>query len=151
MAVTGNGAMAVVVNELDETIAILAPNGAGWGLRGTVEVFPCPAGTDGSLAAVRFSPDERYVYATGRRQSRVAIFLVDRDARSLTRTGDVDSGGIAPRDFVISSDGRWALAANQDSSRVVSFSRDPESGSLKPTGSSVEIGSACALLQWQRQ
>ncbi|MCP4385526.1 MAG: lactonase family protein [Hyphomicrobiales bacterium] len=151
MAVTRDGAMAVVVNELDETVAILSRDGAGWGLVGTIEAFACPAGTDGSLAAIRFSPDERNVYATGRRQSRVAVFSVDREGPGLTRTGDADAGGIAPRDFVVSSDGRWALTANQDNSQVASFARDPKSGALIPTGSVVEIGSACALLQWQRQ
>jgi len=140
-----------VVNELDETVAILSQDGDGWGLVTTVEAFSCPAGTDGSLAAIRFSPDERHVYVTGRRQSRVAVFSVGRNTNGLTRTRDVEAGGIAPRDFVISSDGRWALSANQDSSQVASFARDPESGTLTPTGSVVEIGSACALLQWHRQ
>lgn len=147
MAVTGDERMAVVVNELDETAAILSLGATGWDLIGTVEVFPCPGGTGGSLAAVRFSPDERHVYATGRRQSEVAVFAVDRANQSLTRTSATASGGIAPRDMIISADGRWALTANQNSSRVVSFARDGETGALTPTGSAVEIGSACCLVE----
>ncbi|WP_421724681.1 lactonase family protein [Bauldia sp.] len=151
MAITTDGGVALVANELGETISILTADNdsGGWQHQEAVEAFPVPAGTDGSVAAIRLSPDERHVYITGRRQSHVAVLAFDRASGRLTKTGETESGGLEPRDMIVTADGRWVLTANQNSNCVVSFSRDAATGALTPSGHEIEIGTPVALLEWR--
>jgi 6-phosphogluconolactonase len=54
--------------------------------------------------------------------------------------GHVATGGRTPRDFCLSPDGRFLLAANQDSDSVVVFAIDPASGMPSPAGEAVAVG-----------
>ncbi len=44
-----------------------------------------------------------------------------------------------PRYITLSPDGKWLIAANQDSSNVNVFRRDAATGELSATGSSIAV------------
>ena len=104
-----------------------------------------PDDEDGAGAAIRLSPDERHLYLSDRKQSAIAGFGV---ADSPVPLGEINSGGLSPRDFILTSDGAWVIAANQNSNLLASFSRDPESGLLTASGHVCAIGSPVALVEW---
>jgi 6-phosphogluconolactonase len=75
----------------------------------------------------------------------ISIFKVDKASGRLTAAGHVSSGGKTPRAFGIDPSGTFLLAANQDSGNVVVMKIDEKTGALTPTGSVIEVGSACSV------
>ena len=57
----------------------------------------------------------------------------------LTATGQTSSGGNTPRNFGITPDGRFVVAANQRSNDVAVLKIDSTTGKLAPTGSSIKV------------
>ncbi|MGJ8586263.1 MAG: lactonase family protein [Marinosulfonomonas sp.] len=114
-----------VICELDETLIVLQRDGMGWAMESVHEGFPAPMDGLGAGAAIRLSADEKFVYLSGRRQSAIACFSV---ADTVRRIGAFSSGGETPRDFILTSDGNWLIAAHQDSNTLTSIKCDPENG-----------------------
>lgn len=78
-------------------------------------------------AAVKFSPDGRYLYASSRGEDSIAVMELQPDGL-LRRVQVCPSGGCAPRDILVLDD--LLLAANQDSNVIVGFARDKQTGQL---------------------
>ncbi|MFA0964587.1 lactonase family protein [Roseivirga sp. BDSF3-8] len=92
-------------------------------------------------AEVRISPDGKYVYVSNRsRADTISSFSVNEDG-TLTPVEIVASGGDTPRNFILSPNGTYLLAAHQDSHTIVVFTRNPETGTLSPTGETYRSGS----------
>ncbi|SMY09740.1 lactonase family protein [Flavimaricola marinus] len=135
---------AYVICELTEYLAVLHRDGLGWRLQEAVPAFDCPADAEGSAAAIRLSPDERFIYVSGRRQSRIVCFSVDG---VLTRIGDYSTGGNCPREFILTSDGGWAICANQESGTLCAKKRDDGAGHLEEVAATCDVPAPVALLQ----
>jgi 6-phosphogluconolactonase len=90
-------------------------------------------------------PSGKFVYASIRGLNVISIFAVDGASGKLTAAGHADSGGKTPRAFEIDPTGAFLLAANQDSGNVVVMKIDQGTGALTPTGSVIEVGSACCV------
>ena len=81
-------------------------------------------------AAIHFSPDGNYLYATNRGSANdITVFTVQSDGR-LNFKATYPSGGIGPRDFAIDPSGNYVLVANQKSNFIIVFKRDIISGRL---------------------
>jgi 6-phosphogluconolactonase len=81
-------------------------------------------------AAIHFSPDGNYLYATNRGSANdITVFKVQSDGR-LNFKATYPSGGIGPRDFAIDPTGNYVLVANQKSNFISVFKRDIVSGRL---------------------
>lgn len=111
------------------------------------------AGFEGEVsgAELMLSPDERFLYASNRGDANeISSYAVKEDGtlKLLNRTS---SGGKAPRHFTIDPSGRYLLAANQDSDNVTLFSRDIESGRIKPIGRISGLGAPVYLLLIPKQ
>ena len=79
-------------------------------------------------AAIRISPDGRYLYASNRGADNIAAFAVDSEDGTLESIGFFPSHGRWPRDFCISPDGCFIVIANQNSNNLVVCRRDVKSG-----------------------
>ena len=121
------------------------------GSASVIDALPAFSGTHnntGAASAIKISPDQHHVYVSGRNQSVIACFEIEKTSGKLTAIGEVDSGGIGPRDFALSPDGKFLIAANQISNNLTSFKRDCDSGRLEATGHRIENGSpVCVLFQ----
>ena len=73
-----------------------------------------------------------------------ATYFDTADGR-LQAVAQVPSGGRTPRGFCLDPEGRWLLAANQDTNNVAVFSLDPATGIPAPTGQSLEVRSAVCV------
>ena len=71
-------------------------------------------------AALRLSPDERLLAATGRGQNVLSLFSIGENGM-LARLTEVSSGGDWPRDVQFTPDGRFLVCCNERSNRVTVF------------------------------
>jgi 6-phosphogluconolactonase len=84
-------------------------------------------------AEVRISPDEKFIYASNRGDANeITVFEIGKSGE-LTFVERIKTGGDNPRNFVITSDGKFLLAANQNSGNIVVFERNLKTGKLKKT------------------
>jgi 6-phosphogluconolactonase len=135
---------AYVLCELSEEVLVLKKEESDqWSLVSKIAPFT-PHDEGGAAAAIRLSPDEKFVYVSGRQQSVIVCLKVESDA-SLTAVQTISSGGLNPRDFNITADGKWLISANQDTNNVLSYRRNAESGELEAMGYSISTGNPVCI------
>lgn len=132
--------------EMDETVHLFGKTGDDWKHEQCISPFGGEKTPSGAGAAIRVSPDGRFLYVSGRRQSEIACLAIDPKDAKLTLKQTITTHGEGPRDFAISNDGQFIIAANQTTNSLVSFFRDVETGTLEATGNVVELGSPVSIL-----
>ncbi|KPL97324.1 lactonase family protein [Vibrio splendidus] len=139
---------AYVICELSETILILEKSLGIWNIVDEVDALPNMEKGE-ATAAIKLSPDEQFLYVSCRHQSRISSFSVDSEAQKLTFIDSYDTEGKFPRDFHITDNGQWLVAANQHSNNITSFKRNIEDGSLTYTGYSLDLDAPVCVTQQQ--
>jgi len=120
------------INELNSTVDIFAYQPDNGSLTPLQSVTTLPEEYEGANACadIHLSPDGAFLYASNRGHNSLAVYEVGKDGR-LSPKGTTSTGGDFPRNFLISRDGQWLYAANQNSDNIVLFKRDSERGSLR--------------------
>jgi len=99
----------------------------------SISMLP-PGYTDNnSAAAIRLHPNGRFLYASNRGHNSIAVYKIADDGL-LSIVEYEPSGGNWPRDFNISSDGKFMLVGNQKGNSIYSFKIDESTGELTNTG-----------------
>lgn len=93
-----------------------------------------------STAEALFSPDGNFAYVSNRGHNTIAIFKLDRQKGKLIPIGHESTRGKIPRNFRFDPTGKYLLAENQDSDSIHSFQWNAQTGLLKYTGESIEVG-----------
>jgi 6-phosphogluconolactonase len=136
---------AYVLKELNSTIQAVSLNEATQQLQllGTaISTRPTPTpGTNNSGAEVQVHPNGNFVYTSNRGDNSLALFTVNADG-TLTYKSATPTGGTIPRHFSIVPNGKWILAANQDSGNVTVLELNPETGALTAKGQPTSFGAA---------
>lgn len=98
-----------------------------------------------TTAAIRLSPDGRFLYTSTRGADIMSVFALDADGAHLIQ--QMPCGGKHPRDFILSDDGRYVLVLCRDSDDLFSFPRDAETGKLGEIVSHIHVpeGSSICL------
>lgn len=90
-------------------------------------------------ADIRLSPDGRYLYASNRlRGDGIAIFEVNPSDGSLAKVGYQPTGA-HPRNFAITPNGKYLLAACRDDNVIQVFERNAETGFLTDTHKDIHL------------
>jgi 6-phosphogluconolactonase len=90
-------------------------------------------------AEVRISPDAKFVYASNRGDANeISVFEIGKSGE-LTFIERIKTGGENPRNFVITSDGKFLLVGNQSSGTIVAFERNLKTGKLSKTGAETKF------------
>lgn len=100
-------------------------------------------------AAIRLHPNGRLLFCSVRGSNRLAVFRIQEDGR-LSLLRHEDCGGRTPRDFILSPDGRFLLAANQDSDNICVFAVDGGDGSLQRVVIQEGVGAVTVLAMEQK-
>jgi 6-phosphogluconolactonase len=83
-------------------------------------------------ADIHISPDGKFLYASNRgTENNIVQYQIDQ--QGLLKIGTkkyTPSGGMMPRNFTMSADGKWLLVANQASNNIVVFKRNLTTGNL---------------------
>ncbi|WP_111979430.1 lactonase family protein [Algibacillus agarilyticus] len=134
MAFHPNKDLAYVINELSNTIIVLAYD-AKTGMFNQLQrintVDKSHVGHS-QAAAIKVSKDGNFVYVSNRGANSIAGFKVNSDG-TLVYLHNQSTGGDWPRDFTISADGQYVLVANRRSNTINVLKRDVKTGYLSAT------------------
>ena len=101
-----------------------------------IELLPAGYSGDTHACDTVISKDGKSVYFANRGNNSIYLFHADGKTGSLSPGGRFDCGGKTPRNFVLDPMERWMLVANQDSSQISVFARNPRTGALADIGKS---------------
>lgn len=82
-------------------------------------------------AAIRLSPDEKFLYISNRGHDSLTVYKVLDGGKHLEKIQNIKTEGIFPRDFSISKNGDFLLCANQNTNDLILFERDIKYGYLR--------------------
>ncbi|MCF1751662.1 lactonase family protein [Mariniradius sediminis] len=130
LAIHPNGSRVYLVHELTAEIGAYSFEN---GQVGYVASFPLTANDfvgNVSAAEVRISPDARNLYVSNRGDANeISVFKILGDG-NLEWVERVKTGGEMPRNFILTKDGKYLLAAHQASNNITVFERNVQTGKL---------------------
>jgi 6-phosphogluconolactonase len=143
-----NGHTAYSVNEINSTVDVLEWSKADGSLTLVTRIKLLPEGYHGPTKACDtvISRNGKSVYFANRDDNFLYSFRADFETGKLTPIGRTNCGGKTPRNFVLDPTERWMLVANQDSSLISVFARDPGTGVLAEKGKSFPAASPMRIL-----
>ena len=142
-----SGKFALVINELDATISLLAYDERNGTLKEihTVSTLPPSFSGANSCADIHVAPNGAFVYGSNRGHDSIVSYGIDQRIGKLELIEHVSTQGRTPRNFAIDPTGKFLLVANQRSDSVVVFRIDMQTGKLQPTGNKVAVPSPVCL------
>lgn len=135
----GAGDFIFVINELNSTITALRKTGENWEKYQTISTLPAGFSRTSYCADIHVSANGKFLYGSNRGHNSIAVFEIDSDAKQLKSLGFVAVEGNWPRNFAISPDGNYLLAANQKSGNITVFKINKETGMPAFTGKEIQI------------
>ena len=92
-------------------------------------------GFNGNVGAaeIRLSPDGKQVYVSNRGDANTISVFGKNASGSYVPIQNISSGGLMPRNFNLTGDGKYLLSAHQASHDIVIFERDSITGKLSQT------------------
>jgi len=134
-----NRRTAYLLHELNNTISSFLYTGDAFVHVQTITMLP-PDFTEYSKAsALKLSADGRRLFGSNRGHDSIAVFRRNPKTGALTWVEVIPTGGKTPRNFAITPDGAWLIAANQDSDTLTVFAIDQASGRLRASGHSLSL------------
>ena len=129
-----NGRLVFLLNELDSTVLSLRYTGAAFETVDTLSALPDGFDGESKAAAVRVSPDGRFLFTSNRGHDSLATFAVDTATGRIRRLAISPLSGRFPRDFNVVPDGNWLLVGHKRSDELVLYAFDRTSGRIEPRG-----------------
>lgn len=135
------GDFAYVINELTLTMTAFRVDVGSGELKEISTLSTLPEGIEpfGSAAEVVAHPSGRFLYGSNRGHDSIVIYAADPENGTLRYVANEPTRGKTPRGFSISPDGKWLLAAGQDSGNITIFSINESTGKLTFTGKEIQI------------
>ena len=145
MAFAADGKLLYVLNELNNTVAVMqvAENGS-LQQRQLLPTLPTAFSGANTTADIHLSKDGRALYASNRGHNSIAVFRVD-GAGALQTIGHVDTHGKTPRNFHLTHDGQWLFVSNQDTDTVVLY--DLRKGDLPVFVKSIAVNTPVCMVE----
>lgn len=125
-----SGKYAYAVNELASSVTVLKYSDGTLERIDSLSALPPDCRVATKAAAIRFSPDKRYLFATNRGFDSIACYRIVSPGK-LELTDIVPSMGSSPRDFQFLPGGKLAAATNEFSDQVCLFDYEAETGTLR--------------------
>ena len=143
-----SGKWAYSLNEISNTVDALAWDAEHGTLKRLQNISTLPQGFTGSNTAGQVAVDSsgRFLYASNRGDNSVAVYSISDSDGTLKAVQHVDCGGKTPRHFALDPGNQWLLVANEDSSNIVVFARNPRSGLLNPSGKQYPLSHPVCLI-----
>lgn len=98
-------------------------------------------GFEGNVGAaeIRLSPDGKQVYVSNRGDANTISVFGKNALGEYLMVQNISSGGLMPRNFNLTKDGKYLISANQASNDIVIFERDSITGKLFQTPWKAEL------------
>lgn len=140
-----DGVHAYVLNELGNTVSTLVYKEGKLERTGNISTIPADFKRFSKASAIRFSPDEKYLFATNRGHESFARFEILADY-SLLLKEIIPSCGASPRDMNFLPCGKMIGVCHEFTSQTVFFPYDGEKGEVGALQSAVSCrGSLCLI------
>lgn len=99
-------------------------------------------------ADIHLSPDGKFLYTSNRGvENNIVQYQIDQKGLlKIASKKYTPSGGLMPRNFTISEDGKWLLVANQASNNIVVFKRNLTTGNLTKMPSTATVSMPVCLI-----
>lgn len=147
LTLDADGKTLYVLHELNAKVSVLEYANQQFSKKQTVSMLDEERGVAGA-ADIHLSPDGRHLYASNRGDyNEISTFSVSRK-KELKLIGQISSGGIAPRNFMITADGKYLFAGNQRSNLIVVFKRCLLTGKIKKTAFQIELPSPVCHIEF---
>ena len=133
LAFTADGREVLVVEEMSAVLDVFSyTNGT---LTPKQRLSLLDEGFDGNVGAaeIRLSPDGKQVYVSNRGDANTISVFGKNASGEYVRVQNISSGGLMPRNFNLTADGKYLLSAHQASNDIVIFERDEFTGKLTQT------------------
>lgn len=142
-----DGKEIMVVQEMTATLEILRFDSGKISQKQRISLLS--EGFEGAVGAaeVRLSPDGKNIYVSNRGDANTISVISKNTSGEYEFTQQISSGGIMPRNFNLTSDGKYLLAAHQASDDIIVFERDVETGMLTQTDWKVSVHSPVYLFR----
>lgn len=127
-----NNTHAYLINELNSTMTAyryFKDTGTLEELQ-TLSTLPQNFEGDSSCAEVQIHPSGRFLFGSNRGHNSIVTYTIDAINGKLELIGHTHTKGAIPRNFAVSNDGSFLLAANQDTDNISVFKFDEKSGTL---------------------
>lgn len=127
-----DGQYAYLLGELSSKLSVLKYNADGsFTLLQTVLMIPEDWDAHNGGAAIYVSNDGRFIYTSNRGHNSIAVFAVKENGATVEHIQWISTEGDFPRDFALSPDEKFLVAANQNTDNVSVYARDSETGKLR--------------------
>ena len=137
-----DGRFAYLINEISGKVTTLSYDGK---VLTPIQYIEADTVNAQGSADIHLSPDGKFLYASNRlKADGIAIFSVNQETGLLTKVG-YQLTGIHPRNFVMTTDGKYLLVACRDSNLIQIFARDEKTGLLVDTGKRIETSKPVCL------
>jgi 6-phosphogluconolactonase len=138
-----SGKLIFVINELNSTITTVQQVNGKWERGESVSTLP--EGFEGKsyCADIHLSADGLYLYGSNRGHNSIAVFEINGNRLKMKTIVPVE--GNWPRNFALSPDGRFLLAANQRSGNITVFRIDKKTGIPVFTGHELKTASPVCI------
>ena len=131
-----NGSFAYLINELSGKVIAFHYND---GKLEQIQTITADTLAARGSADIHLSPDGKFLYASNRlKEDGIAIFAVNAVHGTLAKAG-YQKTGLHPRNFHITPNGKYLLAACRDSNIIQVYERDEVTGMLKNTHNDMAI------------
>jgi len=146
LAISASEKNAYVINELLRTVAVFRlQSPTQWENIQYISTLPAQADPIGSTAEIHLHPNGNFVYGSNRGHDTIAVYRIAADG-ALTLIENEPIQGKVPRSFNLTPDGKFLLAAGQQSNTVAVFTVNAETGKLDYTGHSISVPSPVCLI-----
>lgn len=137
LAIHRDSSLLYVLQELTGTISIVHVESGRLKFKGSSTIIT-KKGNPGA-ADIHLSSDFKYLYASNRNEfNQISVFSLQKPSRP-ELLEQYSSGGKTPRNFMITSDGNYLFAGNQNSGEIAVFERNRSNGKLRDTGFRIPI------------
>ena len=129
-----SGKWAFVSLELSSEVAVYSYESGKLTEAGRYSTVPDDYDGLNHCAEIRASADEKNVYVSNRGHDSIAVYSINSSTGRLNREQIAPTQGRTPRNFAISPDDNWLVAANQDSHSLLCYSREQSTGKIQSKG-----------------
>ncbi len=137
----------VVLLELTGAINIYSFDGDEFAFKQRESIVEEDFTGEHGAAEIRFSPEGQYLYTSNRGDDNsIAVFSKNGNG-DYERIQIIKSGGIKPRNFIITRDGEYLLSAHETSNDIIVFKRDTKTGLLSQSDLRTQINSPVYLFE----
>ena len=128
-----NGRFAYLINELDNTVVLYNVDKTNFEERGTYYTLPEDFTEFSKCAAIKISPNHKWLLASNRGHNSIAVFKINKDG-TLERKAINMLGGAFPRDFAFYPDGLKIVVGHKTSDEFAVYNFDDDTGLMEQTG-----------------